>query len=87
LIKLDTQGSELDIMKGGVDVIKSASHVILEVAVQEYNKGAPMKSDIVEFMKSVGFDKYYVIDSHRWRANNTTFKLNSVFQEDLLFYK
>ena len=44
-IKIDVQGSEVDIIKGGIDIIKNAKHLIVELQHTEYNKGA-LKSDV-----------------------------------------
>lgn len=56
LIKIDTQGSELDIMRGGLDIIKAAKGVILEMSLVEYNKGAPTWDEVTAFMKDIGFE-------------------------------
>ena len=40
MIKLDTQGSELDIMKGGYGILGAATVVVLEASLFEYNLGA-----------------------------------------------
>lgn len=55
LIKIDTQGSELDVMRGGLDVIRQAKGVILEVSMVEYNKGSPTAQETHEFMAGLGF--------------------------------
>ena len=57
LIKIDTQGSELDILKGGVKLISKSSVIVLEIAYTEYNEGAPTAKDIINYMNSIGFEK------------------------------
>jgi len=44
-VKIDVQGSEIDIIKGGLNTLKHASRMIVELQHTEYNAGAP-KSDI-----------------------------------------
>ena len=44
-VKIDVQGSEVDIIKGGVETLKHASKMIVELQHTEYNLGAP-KSDV-----------------------------------------
>ena len=57
LIKLDTQGSELDILKGGVNMVKQSLGLIIEVAVADYNIGAPKYNEVFDFVDSLGFEK------------------------------
>ena len=56
LIKMDVQGAELDILKGGKNVIQSAKHIILELQSVEWNKGAPFKEEVISYMNSIGYD-------------------------------
>ena len=56
LIKMDVQGAELDILKGAQETIKTAKHIILELQVVEYNKGAPLKDTVIEYMDLIGYD-------------------------------
>lgn len=62
LIKMDVQGSELDIIKGGVDIVKRSRGLILEVPVIEYNKGAPKKEEIDEYLASIGFKEVAMLE-------------------------
>ena len=56
LIKMDVQGAELDVLKGAQETIKTAKHIILELQIVEYNKGAPLKDTVIEYMDSIGYD-------------------------------
>lgn len=55
LIKMDCQGNELNIIKGATQVLKCCSYLILELQQTEYNKGAPLKHEVIEYLKSIGF--------------------------------
>jgi FkbM family methyltransferase len=55
LLKLDVQGAELDVLKGALECLTSASHVILELQKVEYNQGAPLKDTVIEWMQQQGF--------------------------------
>jgi len=55
LIKMDIQGSELDVIKGSIDIIQHSKVVILELPTLEWNLGAPHKTETIEFMESIGF--------------------------------
>jgi len=56
LIKLDVQGAEMDILKGAVKCLEKCNDIILESQHVEYNSGAPFSNDVIDFMKSIGFE-------------------------------
>jgi len=56
LIKMDVQGSELDIMMGASKVIQNCHHIILELQSQEFNKNAPMQEEVIRKMNEWGYD-------------------------------
>ena len=55
LIKMDVQGSEYDIIKGSIDIIKHSKAVILELPHVEYNIGAQNKEETLVLMRNLGF--------------------------------
>jgi FkbM family methyltransferase len=50
LIKIDTQGSELDIILGGINTFNKAKVVICEVALNDVNLGGCKKEDIINIL-------------------------------------
>lgn len=66
LIKIDVQGSELDVLEGGEQTIKRSRYVIVECSLKEFNIGAPLADKIVNKLQSMGFyiedilDEYYL---------------------------
>jgi len=79
LIKVDTQGSELDILKGGENLVSRASAIILEVSYIEYNEGAPSQQETLDYMKEIGFTQKMSIGEH--------YNGEEVVQKDLLFLR
>lgn len=55
LIKMDVQGAELDILKGAEECLKNCRDLILELQKVEYNKGAPLKDEVIEYLEGIGF--------------------------------
>jgi len=63
-IKIDTQGSELDILRGGINALSKAKIVLLECPVLKYNLGAPKFDDYIDFMESNNFYPSDIIQRH-----------------------
>ena len=78
LIKMDTQGSELDIIKGGRNICKKADYILLEVAVVEYNEKAPLENEVISFMKDFNFENFMTIGEHI--SNGQTIQKDIVFK-------
>jgi FkbM family methyltransferase len=55
MIKMDTQGSELDILKGSPVVLRNVYDIIIEAQHVEYNKGAPGINEVRAFLEANGF--------------------------------
>jgi beta-1,4-mannosyl-glycoprotein beta-1,4-N-acetylglucosaminyltransferase len=56
LIKIDVQGAELDIIKGGLDVINKAKYLIVELQDTQYNRGAPLAATTIKFLEENGWE-------------------------------
>jgi FkbM family methyltransferase len=57
-LKLDVQGAELDILRGGSATLGKAEVVQLEMPLLPFNEGAPTSSEVVSFMDNRGFAMY-----------------------------
>jgi len=79
LIKIDVQGSEIDIINGGLDIIKEAKGILMEVSLIEYNQNAPTKDFVYEYMDNLGFKPVELIGNIN---HPLTYEL---IQQDILF--
>jgi FkbM family methyltransferase len=77
IIKVDTQGSEIDILKGGKDLVSKAQAIILEVSFIPYNEGAPDSQETIEYMNEIGFEERMSVGEH--------YDGDTIVQKDLLF--
>ena len=77
IIKVDTQGSEIDILKGGKDLVSKAQAIILEVSFIEYNEGAPTAEETIDYMNEIGFEERMSLGEH--------YDGETIVQKDLLF--
>ena len=65
IIKIDTQGSELPILKGGVKTIEGTPVIILEIPFAgEYNKGVPNFAEHIAYMNSIGYAPFDITEHH-----------------------
>ena len=75
LIKIDTQGSELDIMKGGEKTLANARFLLLELSYIDFNQGAPLIDDILAYTREQGFRMIDVFGpqfgGHWWQGRKT----------------
>jgi len=63
-IKIDTQGSELDILRGAPRCLAHARALQIECNVQKYNEGAPLLPEVLAFGQAAGFRLYDVVQFH-----------------------
>jgi len=64
VIKFDTQGSELEIMRGGINTIKQAKALIVEVSLLSSNIGGCKIGDVIDFLETLSFFPIAVLDLH-----------------------
>ena len=64
IIKFDTQGSELEIMQGGMKTIKQAIALIVEVSLLSSNIGGCRIGDIIDFLETLNFFPIALLDLH-----------------------
>ena len=83
LIKMDVQGSELDIIKGGLDIVKKSKFLLLELQIFEYNKDAPMIHDVVKFLKGINFELIDIFDL-LYSSDGSLIQLDGLFKNKIL---
>lgn len=54
-LKLDVQGAELEVLKGGEETLARCEVIQLEVAMLPYNEGAPTFLEVLSYMDERGF--------------------------------
>jgi len=64
ILKVDTQGADLNVLAGASEVLKQTEVVLLEVFLFQFYKDIPLFHDIVNFMKKRGFVAYEIFGGH-----------------------
>ena len=78
-IKIDTQGSELDILSGATSILDRVDLIYTECPILCYNKGAPTIQDYIEFFKQHNFVPVDILEKH--------FLENLLIQIDMMFMR
>ena len=65
LIKIDVQGAELDVMAGASQTLQAASALIVEVSFIDYNKSAPLITEVMAALDRAGFRCADLCEVHR----------------------
>ena len=78
-IKIDAQGAELLILRGGKDILKDTKFIQLEVSYVDYNLEGCMVEDILKYMR---LNNYLPVAFNHIRGDTC-----NIIQGDILFHK
>lgn len=71
LIKIDCQGAEIPILKGASKLLQKTDFIILEIPFfGKYNEGVPTFLEHVQYMDSIGFIPYDMLENHYVKGYN-----------------
>jgi hypothetical protein len=76
-IKIDTQGSEMSIINGGVSTLSRTKWLLIELPVLEYNAGSASSEEIINRLYEIGFTPKQIIKDNKFE--------DVVVQQDVLF--
>lgn len=79
LVKLDVQGFELEVLKGGAALFGRTELFVVEVSLYAFHEGTPLVSDVVEFMAQRGYELYDVAAALRRPSDGALGQLDLVF--------
>lgn len=77
-VKIDTQGSEFDILSGGKKTIKRSKYVLIECSTVQYNQGSKLIDEIVKKMKEYEFSVDDIFNFNK--INNTIMQMDVLFK-------
>lgn len=80
-VKIDTQGSELDVLRGGAEVLRRAQFILIEISLVNYNQGGAQAEEVFAELERLGFHCTDVTEFHRLRG----VKNGDLLQIDVLF--
>jgi FkbM family methyltransferase len=80
-IKIDTQGYELEVLRGGEQTLLKAKVVLLEVSFIDVYINCPLAADVINFMNERGFVVYDICTLMRRPYDK------ALYQADMLFVR
>ena len=80
-VKIDTQGSELDVILGGSEILRQADYILVEVSLVEYNIGGAAAEAVFAKLAELGFHCTDVTEFHRLAGVHN----GNLLQIDVLF--
>ena len=80
LMKIDVQGYELEVLKGAEEVLPRIDHIFLETGIIPFYEGAPIFTDIYEYLAKKGF---HLMRMQAWhRGNHKLMETDMLFRRD-----
>ena len=64
-VKIDTQGSELDVLRGGEKVLRQADYILIEISLVEFNRGGAPAEAVFAQLHDMGFRCIDAVEFHR----------------------
>lgn len=77
ILKMDVQGYELEILKGGTETLKRTDILLLEMQNHHYYTNAPMYFDLDKFLREQNFSFWDIIPS--LRGNNKLKEWDAIY--------
>jgi FkbM family methyltransferase len=79
LLKLDTQGTELDVLRGGAGVLARATHLVVEVSFVELYEGQASAADVTRHLVEHGWDLVSTYDVKASRRTGEPLQADALF--------
>lgn len=92
-IKMDIQGSELNVLKNGINKLSDCVAIQLEISFICLYENQPTFGDIDVWMRKQGFAPHCFLDVKRWsisptiRQNNFRIPFNQLLEADIVYIK
>lgn len=84
-LKIDTQGSEIDILKGGSEILNNCKIILLECPIISYNTGAPLLDDYIKYLDGIDFLPLDIIEIHH--IDKVLVQIDIIFLKKDIFQK
>jgi FkbM family methyltransferase len=80
LVKIDVQGYEREVIRGGKGILRGSKVVVIEVNYVELYKGEPTFDDIYSEMKNLGFAFRGTVEQEKSRIDHRVIFADAIFE-------
>lgn len=79
LLKVDTQGYELEVLKGATGLLQSVAAIQIELSLTPLYEGAPTFVEMIDFMASTGYDLFSIVPGFRDQRSGRLLQVDGFF--------
>ena len=80
LVKIDVQGFEMQVLRGGEATLGRVDHILVESGIQRLYANAPRVNDVFEYLTAHGF---HLMSQRSWhRGNHVLMESDMLFRRD-----
>ncbi len=79
LLKIDTQGAELSVIRGAKDILNKVEMIVCEVSFHQFRHGAPEVADVICEMAEWGYVPYEILEGHYRSADDAMAQVDVAF--------
>jgi FkbM family methyltransferase len=80
MLKIDVQGSEMNVLKSGINNLKKFKLVQVELSLQTLYEGQILYKEIIDFMNGNNFDIWSIYPGYKKKS------VGQLYQFDVIFY-
>lgn len=79
MIKVDTQGYELEVLKGATGLLPRVSAIQIELSLVTLYDGAPSAVEAISFVESLGFDVFSIVPGFKDKRSGRLLQADGIF--------
>lgn len=79
LLKIDTQGAEINVIRGCKGILQMIDMIICEVSFHQFRHNSPEIAEVVSSLEEIGYVPYEILEGHYRSLDNALAQVDVVF--------